>query len=110
MDVPADIIVAYFHFHLVVRLDEATGKPKFKGPFAQGSTGQQFVYLPWGTRGETGEWETIRRLKIPLYHLSWQTVDQALESGSSLRTRIRMTDRRGEPAAGTISPEDIEWL
>jgi hypothetical protein len=110
MDVPANLMVAYFHFYLRVFEDKDSGRPVFKGPCVHGPKNQQFVYLTWGTRDTDGNWNIFRRLKIPLSHLTWVILRKALEAGSPLRTRIRMTDRNGEPAAGTINQEDIEWL
>ncbi len=110
MDVPADNLVAYFPFSLKVVPHSTTGAPRFKGVFAQGPAGGQFVYLCWGTRNDEKEWITVRRAKIPLYNLTWDVLLSAAEQSAPLRTRIRMTDRKGEPVTATVNPEDIEWL
>ncbi len=78
-----------------------TGKPNFLGPYAHGKPEDRFLYLCWGER-KAGEWDSFRRAKVPLTHLSWHRLDQAWETGEPITLSLAMTDGRGGPACGSV--------
>jgi hypothetical protein len=109
MDTPADSILAFFRIFLTVRQDPVTCRPRFSGAFVQGKPGDQFIYLVWGRRAPSGEWTTWRRAKLMLADLDWDELKELHEAGRPLHLRLVMTDRKGEPLAAAIPPENIFW-
>jgi len=107
-DVPADTEGASFAFSLRVREQSDSGDPNFLGAHAQGSPRDRFVYLCWGTRAD-GIWHPLRRAKIPLYHITWEQVNAALNAEQPITATIRMTNARGEPVAASVQPDAIAW-
>jgi len=106
-DVACSVRQARFMFTLDVML-EANSKV-FYGPYVQGKPGDQFVYLVWGKRdGE--QWETIRRLKVPLTDIGVDRIQSAIDQNMSLAMRIIMTNSKGEPITTSLRIEQIEWL
>jgi hypothetical protein len=82
-----------FEFPVTVK-DGKNGAPDFAGPYVQGSTGERFFYINIGTyAGQTGTpWG--RRLKVPLYLISWSEI----ESGRNLTASIPGTGKDGRPS------------
>lgn len=109
MDTPADSILAFFRIFLTVKQDPVSCLPRFSGAFVQGKPGEQFIYLVWGSRAHSGEWTTVRRAKFALSDLNWDELAELQQTGRPLHVRIVMTDRKGEPLAATIPPENIFW-
>jgi hypothetical protein len=101
--VPGDSERAEFVIPLEVGR-RADGSPSFRGSFAQGKPGEQFVYLVWFVNRPSGP-ERFRRAKIMLDHLTWD----ALRPDATLRAHIRLTDKRGEPVCARLRVEQIEW-
>ena len=86
-------------FECPVRISRAQdGSANFLGPFAQGPVGQKFIYIDIGTYAGQTETCWSRRLKIPLYGISWKMIDGA----SSLETRVPGTGKDGSPACATV--------
>lgn len=88
-------------FECSVRVARAQdGLPNFLGPFAQGPVGQKFIYIDIGTcAGQTATcWS--RRLKIPLYGITWKMIDAA----KRLETRVPGAGKDGSPACATVKP------
>jgi hypothetical protein len=85
------------------------GTPNFLGPFAQGTADDRFFYLSWGVKGPSGRFDTFRRLKIRLGHLSAARVARACRSGEPITVRLRLTDAKGGPLCATPPPPNIEW-
>jgi hypothetical protein len=74
-----------------------TGKdsaPDFAGPYVQGSAGERFFYINIGTYAGQADTPWSRRLKVPLYVISWD----AIESGEILTASIPGTCRDGGPS------------
>ena len=72
-------------FECSVRVSRSKdGSPNFLGPFAQGPVGQKFIYVDIGTAAGQTETCWSRRLKIPLYGITWEMIDAA----NSLQTRV----------------------
>lgn len=71
-----------------------TAAPAFGGPFVQGPSGEKFFYINIGTyAGQTGTpWS--RRLKVPLYDITWKMI----EASSVLVAHIPGTGKDGGPS------------
>lgn len=88
-------------FECSVRVSRAKdGSPNFLGPFAQGPAGGRFIYVDIGTAAGQTETCWSRRLKIPLYGITWQMINGA----NSLETRVPGTGKDGGPACATVKP------
>ena len=74
-----------------------TGKdqlPNFTGSFVLGPVGERFVYINIGTYAGQTNTPWSRRLKIPLYIITWDM----LRSGKVLVARIPGTGKDGGPS------------
>jgi hypothetical protein len=82
-----------FEFPVAVKMG-TDGAPDFAGPYVQGRAGERFFYINIGTyAGQTGTpWG--RRLKVPLYVISWSRI----ESGLTLTASIPGTGKDGSPS------------
>ena len=88
-------------FECSVRVSPAKdGAPNFLGPFAQGPVGQKFIYIDIGTAAGQTETCWSRRLKIPLYGITWEMIDAA----NRLETSVPGAGKDGSPACATIKP------
>jgi hypothetical protein len=88
-------------FEFSVRVREGKdGQPNFLGPFTQGPAQQRFVYIDIGTYA--GQTNTVwsRRLKIPLYGITWELI----KKGKTLSTRVPGTGKDGGPSCATVKP------
>lgn len=106
-DAPCTGEAIRFAFSLSVSFDQE--RVAFSGAAAQGPSNDRFVYLCWGER-INGAWKPHGRAKVKLGVLSRTQVEAALRERRSLRARIKMTGRRGEPVAASLKPESITWL
>src|ERR1700754_635063 len=92
-------------FTFTARVKQGTnGAPTFLGPFTQGPPHERFVYIGIGTFAGQKDTPWSRRLKIPLYGISWELVEQALASSLTLETRVPGTGRDGGPSCATVKP------
>lgn len=86
------------------------GSFNFRGPFAQGTPADRFVYVNSG--GYAGQpntpWE--RRAKIKLAGIPRHLVDVAAgDSHAAVEGRIHGTMRDGGPVCASVSPALIDW-
>ncbi len=107
-DVPADAEGVTFTAPLRVTRNPASGRPNFLGPFAQGTAGERFIYLCWGER-RGGNWDGFRRAKLHLSHLSWESIEKAIEDGSTIEAVVNVTDAKGGPLCASVREDKIEW-
>ena len=94
-----------FEFPVRAKPTSKDPTPNFLGPFAQGPSGERFVYIDIGTyAGQTGTcWS--RRLKIPLRDITWKMIDEVLADGKlMLETRVPGSGRDGSPSCATVKP------
>src|SRR5215471_7307685 len=63
-----------FEFPVMVKTSK-TGAPDFAGPFVQGSAGERFFYINIGTYAGQMDSQWGRRLKVPLYLISWSEIE-----------------------------------
>ena len=97
-------------FDFTVRLspDLKDGKPNLRGPFAQGSPADRFVYVNSGTlAGQAGSCWT-RRAKVPLTGISSELIETLGES-AVLEARIVGTAKDGGPCCATVPLLDGGW-
>lgn len=106
-DVRADFSEQTFRFTLDVQ-PGANGQPNFTGAYAQGTPADRFVYLCWGQR-VGGVWVGVRRAKIRLGELSWETIRAAIDADQPIRARISLTDAKGQPITASLKPGQMEW-
>lgn len=88
----------------------ADGSFNFRGPFAQGTPADRFVYVNSGTyAGQLGcRWE--RRAKIKLAGIPRQLVEAAAgDANCAIEGRIPGTARDGGPVCATVPPLSIGW-
>jgi hypothetical protein len=67
-----------FDFELTVT-QEADGRPNFSGTFAHGTKQDRFLYLAL-RRIQSGDWQNIKRIKIPLKSITWQQIEDVINS------------------------------
>jgi hypothetical protein len=82
-----------FEFAVTVKAGK-NGAPDFAGPYVQGAAGERFFYINIGTYAGQADTSWSRRLKVPLYLISWD----AIESGEILTASIPGTGRDGGPS------------
>lgn len=86
------------------------GSFNFRGPFAQGTPAERFVYVNSGTyAGQVGcPWE--RRAKIKLAGIPRQLVETAAgDSNSAIEGFIQGTAKDGGPVCASVPPLSIHW-
>lgn len=88
----------------------ADGSPNFRGPFAQGTPADRFVYVNSGFyAGQTGTpWE--RRAKIRLADIPVALVESAAgKPDAALEARIEGTMKDGGPVCASVRAPQISW-
>ena len=91
-----------FDFELTVQLDN-DGSANFTGAFAHGTRDKRFVYLTY--MGKDGDsWQIFRRIKVPLWMISWQDVETAVTRGHRLQASVFGL------SSGTVPLLDGGWL
>lgn len=109
---PTRIADGRLEFDFTVRLspDLKDGKPNLRGPFAQGSPADRFVYVNSGTlAGQAGSCWT-RRAKVPIWNISGELIESFLaEADGILEARIAGTAKDGGPCCATVPLLDGGW-
>jgi hypothetical protein len=88
----------------------ADGAPSFRGPFAQGTAADRFVYVNSGFyAGQMGTpWE--RRAKIKLAGIPVELVESAAgKPDAAIEARIHGTMKDGGPVCASVQPPQISW-
>jgi hypothetical protein len=99
-----------FAFTLSLGSPLPDGSFNFRGPFAQGTPADRFVYVNSGTyAGQVGcRWE--RRAKIKLAGIPRHLVETAAgDSNSAIEGHIHGTAKDGGPVCATVAPLSINW-
>jgi len=95
----------HFEFTASVRRREDSSAPDFRGPFVQGPVNERFVYIDIGTYAGQSDSVWGRRLKIPLYGISFETIDKlSPDTKLALETRVPGTGKDNGPNCGTVKP------
>lgn len=99
-------------FALTVNLGPALadGSFNFRGPFAQGTPADRFIYVNSGTYAGQPDTHWARRAKIKLAGIPRGLVETAAgDSNCAIEGRIHGTARDGGPLCATIDPLSISW-
>lgn len=86
------------------------GSFNFRGPFAQGTPADRFIYLNAGTYAgqQDSRWE--RRAKIKLAGIPRPLVETAAgDANCAIEGRLHGTARDGGPVCATVDPLSISW-
>jgi hypothetical protein len=81
------------------------GNLVFLGPFAQGNPRDRFIYLDIGTCAGQTDTQWSRRLKIPLFGITKELIEQLL-GGKALTTKVPGRAKDGSPSCATVKPFD----
>lgn len=88
----------------------ADGAFNFRGPLAQGTPADRFVYLNSGTYAGQQQTPWERRAKIKLGGIPRDLVASAAgQVDLAVEARIRGTARDGGPVCASVNPPDITW-
>ena len=90
-----------FEFSLVVA-DIAATPVRFTGEFAQGPADARFVYVRSGTLAGQPSSAWTRRAKVPLWGISAELVQAALDSGRPLEARVAGSAKDGGPFFASV--------
>ena len=88
----------------------ADGSPNFRGPFAQGTPADRFVYVNSGlSAGQTGTpWQ--RRAKIKLADIPIALVERAAgDPNAAIEACIEGTMKDGGPVCASVRAPQISW-
>lgn len=88
----------------------ADGAFNFRGPYAQGTPADRFIYVNSGTlAGQAAScWE--RRAKVKLAEIPRSLVESAMgDSACAIEARILGTARDGGPICASVQPHAISW-
>jgi hypothetical protein len=99
-------------FAITVRLGPALadGSFNFRGPYAQGTPSDRFIYVNSGTlAGQLAScWE--RRAKVKLAEIPRALVESAVgDPDRAIEARIVGTARDGGPVCASVQPHAISW-
>ena len=95
----ADLI---FEIPIVAKFDKK-GNYIFSGPFTQGKSQDQFIYIDIGTYAGQKDTPWSRRLKIPLKGISKPSIDN-LPVQKALVTKVPGIGKDGGPNCATVNP------
>ncbi|MGI9612553.1 MAG: DUF5990 family protein [Acidimicrobiales bacterium] len=85
------------------------GAVDFRGDVVSGKRGDRFVYLSWGASNGIEPFVMFARAKIMLSDLPAELLAVALDDGTDLECRLAATNKKGQPASGTIRPPALSW-
>ncbi|WP_382156386.1 DUF5990 family protein [Hydrogenophaga sp. ANAO-22] len=86
------------------------GSFNFRGPFAQGTPADRFIYLNSGTYAGQPDSRWERRAKIKLAGIPQPLVETAAgDANCAIEGRIHGTARDGGPVCATVGPQAISW-
>lgn len=92
-----------------VDLSTKDGDVDFRGPFVHGRSGDRFVYLGWGTLGESGAFDMFRRAKLMLGAIEGAVIEAALQPGHRLLGTLGLTGGDGGPRCAAVRPPAVSW-
>lgn len=102
----------FVSFALTVNLGPALpdGSFNFRGPFAQGTPADRFIYLNSGTYAGQQDSGWARRAKIKVVGIPKALVEAAAgDADGAIEGRIHGTARDGGPVCASIDPLAISW-
>jgi hypothetical protein len=99
-----------FAFTLTLGPTLPDGSFNFRGPFAQGTPADRFIYLNSGTYAGQPDTVWARRAKIKLAGIPRSLVETAAgDAHCAIEARIHGTARDGGPVCATVDPLSISW-
>ena len=94
----------YFEFTAGIKKAK-DGAPDFTGQVVQGPAGGRFIYINIGASAGQFNSEYNRRLKIPLYTITWNAIHQTTAKPDQLlETNVPGTAKDGSPTCATVKP------
>lgn len=96
-------------FDSMIELRPGGSDVDFAGDHVHGRRGDRFLYLAWGVPDQPEPFVMFARAKIKLDSIPRALLDQCVDQGRGLIAEVQATNRRGEPASGTIRPPAIVW-
>jgi hypothetical protein len=89
-------------------LDCSVHGTDIRGPYIQGRPGGRFIYLSWGTVGDSGRFTMFRRAKLMLADVPADVLESATAAGRLVGT-LGLTDATGQPLCARVRPAQIGW-
>ena len=78
----------------------------YRGPYVHGPKGDRFLYLAWLHLKSR---ESMARIKLKLSDIDPEMLASAARDNKVLVGRVKLTNRLGKPASGSVRPPDVEW-
>jgi hypothetical protein len=78
----------------------------YSGPYIHGPRGDRFLYLTWLHLKSR---ESMARIKLKLSDIDPELLASAARDGKVVQGRVKLTNRLGKPASGSVRPPDVEW-
>lgn len=78
----------------------------YRGPYVHGPKGDRFLYLTWLHLKSR---ESMARIKLKLSDIDPELLATAARDGKVLLGRVKLTNRLGKPASGSVRPPEVEW-
>lgn len=86
------------------------GSFNFRGPFAQGTPADRFIYLNSGTYAGQPDTPWARRAKIKMAGVPRPLVEAAAgDPNRAIEVRFHGTAKDGGPVCATVDPQAIAW-
>lgn len=99
-----------FAFTLPLGPAMTDGGFNYRGPFAQGTPAERFIYVNSGTYAGQHDTPWARRAKIKLAGLPRDLVEIAAgDSGAAIEGRLNAIGRDGGPVCASVPPASIQW-
>jgi len=90
-------------------VDIPEGSLDFRGPLVEGTRGDRFLYLNWGTVDAEGRFRLFRRAKVMLEEIDPDLIRNASGTGAELHVAVNLTDSKGNPTCARLKPPAITW-
>ncbi len=78
----------------------------YRGSYVHGPRGDRFLYLTWLHLKSR---ESMARIKLKLSDIDPELLAAAARDDKALWGRLKLTNRLGKPASGSVRPPDVEW-
>ncbi len=86
-----------------------TADGELRGPYVHNRLGGRFVYLSWtGRQSQEEVPRMFRRAKLMLAGVPYDVLAEARRRGA-LVGRLALTDAKGHPLCGRVTPPAVEW-
>jgi Family of unknown function (DUF5990) len=109
---PAKVTAESLVFDLSIGVSKRKpdGAPNVRGPYAQGKSGDRFLYLNSGTMARQEDSCWTRRAKIKTGGITWKLIEQTLTTAEAvLEVQIEGRAKDGGPCCATVPLIDGGW-